>query len=348
MRDVSPTLELVTVVLPVRNEERSITACLESVLAQDYPNLQVVVVDGESTDATVARVEALIRRDPRVELVTDGRRSIPAALNTGLAAARGRWLVRVDGHSTIPPGYVSRAVGRLRNSGWAAVGGRKDGIGRTSQGRAVAAAMASKFGVGNSVYHHGIAEGPVDHIPFGVYPVALLRSVGGWDERLAANEDYELDYRLRLAGHQLLFDPRLRIEWESRQTVRDLLRQYHRYGRGKADVAVLHPESLGPRHLLPPAFVAYLAMSAVVAVRRPGRAALMVSPYVAALALASARTARGLAPGERRHVPLAFAAMHLGWGAGFWAGLPRARRITHAPGPAAVRPALGAVSEVVA
>lgn len=330
---MSRTPDLVTVVLPVRNEEGSITACLESVLAQDYPHLQVVVVDGESTDGTVARIEELSRQDPRIELLTDVRRSIPGALNTGLAAARGRWLVRVDGHSTIPAGYVSRAVGRLRDSGWAAVGGRKDGTGRTPQGRAIAAAMASKFGVGNSLYHHGSTEGPVDHIPFGVYPVALLRQVGGWDERLTANEDFELDYRLRLAGHQLLFDPRLRIDWESRQSVRELLRQYHRYGRGKADVAVLHPESLGPRHLLPPAFVAYLAVSAMIAVRRPGRAALLVSPYVGALALASVRTARGLAPDERQHVPLAFAAMHIGWGTGFWAGLPGARRIRRAPGP---------------
>jgi cellulose synthase/poly-beta-1,6-N-acetylglucosamine synthase-like glycosyltransferase len=321
---VAQSLDLVTVLVPARNEEASLAACLESILTQDYRELQVVVVDGQSTDGTLQLVHEVMRRDARVEIVTDARRSIPTALNTGLAAARGRWLVRVDGHSTIPAGYVRRAVERISEGTWGAVGGRKDGVGRTPAGRAIAAVMASRLGVGNSTYHHGTSETTVDHVPFGVYPVALLREVGGWDERLAANEDYELDYRLRLAGHQLLFDPQLAIAWESRQSVRDLLRQYHRYGKGKADVAVLHPASLSLRHLLPPAFVAYLAAASAVSVRRPAVAASMVAPYAAALAVGSAAVARRLEPGERRHVVPAYLAMHLGWGAGFLTRLPGA------------------------
>lgn len=330
--------DLVTVLVPARNEEPSIEACLSSVLRQDYSRLQVVVVDGRSTDGTRAVVQRMQATDPRIELFEDDRRSIPKALNTGLAAARGRWLVRVDGHSTIPQGYVAHGVSRIAEGGWAAVGGRKDGAGRTPAGRAIAAAMGSRFGVGNSVYHHGTEETVVDHVPFGVYPVALLREVGGWDERLAANEDYELDYRLRQAGHRLLFDPALRIDWESRQSVRDLHAQYRRYGRGKADVAVLHPESLRPRHLLPPLFVGWLAAAGLLAARRPLPAAGMVAPYLAALAAASLRTGRELGRGERRHLPAAFAAMHLGWGMGFLAGLPAAMSISRRDGAPAAAP----------
>ena len=106
--------------------------------------------------------------------------------------------------------------------------------------------------------------------------------------------------------------------------MRALLSQYHRYGRGKADVAVLHPESLSPRHLVPPAFVAYLAGAGLLSTLRPRTAAALVSPYVAAVAAASVSTARGLDPDARRHVPLAYLAMHLGWGSGFLARLPRA------------------------
>ncbi|MGH8894508.1 MAG: glycosyltransferase family 2 protein, partial [Actinomycetes bacterium] len=251
--------ELVTVLVPCRNEEASIGPCLESVLAQTYRNLQVVVVDGCSTDGTLQLLDALRRRDPRVEVCVVERRSIPAALNVGLAAARGTWLVRVDGHSTIPADYVDRATARLREGRWAGVGGRKDGVGRTPAGRAISAVMASRFGVGNSTYHHGTTACEVDHVPFGAYSVERARAIGGWDERLTANEDYEFDYRLRKAGGALLFDPMLRIDWQTRQSTRDLARQYYRYGRGKADVAALHPRSLSPRHLAPPAFVAYVA-----------------------------------------------------------------------------------------
>lgn len=319
------TDELVTVVVPARNEERSIAACLESILAQDYRNLQVIVVDGASTDATPQVVAAIAARDPRVIWLTDDRRSIPASLNAGLAKADGAWLVRVDAHSSVPPDYVRLAVGRLREGQWGGVGGRKDGVAHNPAGRAIAAALGSRFGVGNSLYHYGTSACEVDHVPFGAYPVQLLRELGGWDERLAANEDYELDYRLRQAGHRLLFDPRLSISWEARDSVGALFRQYYRYGRGKADVVALHPLSVSLRHLVPPAFVAYASGAVAVAAARPRWAATMLMPYATALAAASVAAAKGLTVWqERLYVPLAFLAMHFAWGSGFWSRLPGA------------------------
>ena len=115
------------------------------------------------------------------------------------------------------------------------------------------------------------------------------------------------------------------ITWQSRQSVPDLWRQYLRYGRGKADVAVLHPGSLQARHLAAPVLVAWLAAATAVAVRRPGVAVAMVSPYVASVAAASAVTARRLDDREdAMHLPAAFVAMHVGWGVGFWLGAPGA------------------------
>jgi hypothetical protein len=88
----------------------------------------------------------------------------------------------------------------------------------TAAGRAISAALGSPFGVGNSLYHCGTESRIVGHIPFGSYPVALVRDLGGWDERLIANEDYEFDYRLRQQGYELLFDPSLSISWVARQS----------------------------------------------------------------------------------------------------------------------------------
>lgn len=312
---------LVSVVIPARNEEGFIGACLDSILSQEGENLQVIVVDGGSSDGTREIVREYASRDPRVELLIGAARTIPGSLNTGLLAARGRWLIRVDAHSTIPPGYVSRLVGHLRTGAWGGAGGRKDGVATSPTGRAIAAALSSMFGVGNSVYHHGTKPQAVDHVPYGAYPTALLKSLGGWDERLHANEDFELDYRIRREGHQLLFDPSVAIGWRSRQSLGDLFRQYHRYGRGKARVAAMHPRSLKPRHLAAPTLVASWLLAAALGFRWPWVPLLAFVPYAIALLIASAITARKVDGWTaRRALPGAFLAMHLGWGIGFWDG----------------------------
>lgn len=314
--------ELVTVVIPARNEDRFVGACLASVRAQDYPCLQIVVIDGASSDATVDVVGQHMREDNRIELVHTTRVSIPASLNLGLARARGRWLVRIDAHSTVPGSYVSTAVTHLQEDLWGGVGGRKDGVGRTPTGHAIAVAMSSRLAVGNSTYHFGTRLQEVDHLPFGAYPVALAREVGGWDERLTANEDFEFDLRLRDAGRRLLFDPGMVIHWHCRQSLLDLFRQYRRYGRGKVDVAVLHPASLSPRHVAPPLFVLYLVVVLAMGMRRPLQAQALLAPYLVALAAESVRLAPRLQHGrERLAVPAAIVAMHVGWGLGFWSGV---------------------------
>jgi glycosyltransferase involved in cell wall biosynthesis len=313
--------ELVTVVVPAANEEGFVGACLDSVTSQDYRNLQIVVVDGASIDATVEIVRARMAADPRIELVRNPRRNIPSSLNLAVDRAKGTWLVRVDAHSTVGPGYVRAAVDRLREGRWAGVGGRKEGVGRTPAGRAIAVAMGSRFGVGNSTYHFGTAVQEVDHLPFGTYPVQLVRSSGGWDERLTANEDYEFDYRVRRAGGRLLFDPSLVIAWQCRQSVPDLFQQYRRYGMGKVDVMCLHPESMSLRHFLPPALVVYAAASVLLGIRHP-RVLTAMLPYVVAVGVASAEAAGALqGAAERVRLPAAFVAMHFGWGLGFWSRL---------------------------
>jgi len=317
---VADGAELVTVVIPARNEVDTIEGVLRSVLGQTHAALQVVVVDGCSRDGTREIVERVAAADGRVELLTNPDRVIPMALNLAEAHARGRWLVRVDAHSRIPVDYVERVVAHLRSGRWGGVGGRKNGRGHTPQGRAIAAVMGSPFAQGNSVYHYGTEPQPVDHVPFGAYPVDLVRELGGWTEAQLVNEDYEFDYRLRRSGHELLFDPSIEIDWDCRQSVGALFRQYRRYGAGKVQTLRRHPESAGVRHLAAPAMVAVLAVAGVLVLSRRTRRVAMVlaAPYLG-LVLAGTATTIGRVEGvDRIWVAPAFVALHVGWGSGFW------------------------------
>lgn len=312
----------VTVVIPARDEEAFIGPCLDSVLAQDEERLQVIVVDGASRDRTCDIVRQYAARDPRVELLHNIDGIIPKSLNIALRAARGAWLVRIDAHATVPPGYVKGIVTHLRTGRWGGVGGRKDGVGVTAAGRAVAAAMGSRFGAGNSTYHFGTRVQTVEHIPFGAYPTSLLRALGGWNEALRVNQDFELDYRVRQSHHDLLFDPALVVAWHCRQSIRTVFRQYRRYGRGKAFMISLNPRSVRLRQLAAPALVAGWIVGVMLLPWWGWLALLVYGSYALCLAAASLLTARTIPdrPAQVR-VPLAFLGMHAGWGLGFWQGV---------------------------
>lgn len=328
MAPTRPTA-LVSVVMPVRNEAASIVEAVTSVLGQTMDGLEVIVVDGLSTDGTVDLVEELARVDERVRLVGNPHRTIPHALNIGLSLARGTYLARVDAHARVNDAYVELGVQQLEaDPAVAGVGGQRIGVARTPTGRAVAAVLSSPFGVGDSINHYATEQQDTDHASFGVYRTAVLRSVGGWDESLLVNEDVDLDHRILGAGHRLRYDPRMKILWHVRDNVPDLARQYRRYGRGKALMVRKNgPSAVRLRHLAPPALVLCLATAASLAVtgrRRP--AAVLAAPYATALVAATARTARQGHDLSPVALLAGFGAMHLSWGVGFLEGMLLARQ----------------------
>jgi succinoglycan biosynthesis protein ExoA len=311
---------LVSVLMPVRNEADSVEGAVASVLGQAYPSLELLVVDGRSDDATAAIVERLAAADPRIRLLDNPARGIATGLNVGLDAARGEFVARVDAHASVNDEYLALGVAHLLSApDLAAVGGRRTGVAGTTTGRAIALALSSPFGVGNSINHYGTEVQPTDHASFGVYRASVARQVGGWDPALAVNEDVDFDFRILAAGYGI------------------------RYGKG-AMVRKNGPSAVRPRHLAAPALVGTLALSGVaVLVRRPAVAVLLTAPYVVAVGAASIVTwRRAVAAGQSAGVdpgtlPGAFVAMHTGWGLGFLEGLAgRAPHATSKRDPAAV------------
>ncbi|MBK5961830.1 hypothetical protein CCR97_27005 [Rhodoplanes elegans] len=103
----------VSVVLPVRDGGPFLREALDSVLGQEMGNLELLAVDDGSTDDTPAILAAAAARDPRVRLFATGGRGLVAALNTGVEAARGAYLARLDADDVAMPNRLSRQLSAM-------------------------------------------------------------------------------------------------------------------------------------------------------------------------------------------------------------------------------------------
>ena len=311
----------VSVVMPVRDEAAHLRGAVASVLAQDYPGpLEVVVAVAPSSDDTAGVARELADDDERVVLVDNPTGGTAAGLNAAIGGSRGDVVVRVDGHAELGEGYVRRAVRTLQRTGADNVGGVQDAVGTTPMQRAVAAAMTSRFGVGDARFHYGGAEGPTDTVYLGVFRRTALDRVGGFDETLVRNQDYELNWRLRDSGGTVWFDPSLRVTYRPRATLRALARQYHEYGRWKRLVLARDRRSLRWRQVVPPVTVLANLLGLVLGLTR-WRPALL-APLTYALAAVAAAVSTPVPWPIRARLPAVFAVMHHAWGTGFLRGTP--------------------------
>ena len=328
-------LPSVSVVVPVRNGAATLEASLAAIGRQTYEGpMDVAVALAPSTDGS-ARIlaEANLGRELKVMDNPDG--STAAGLNLAVAATRGRIVARVDAQAVIGPDYIQRAVATMARTGAANVGGVQRPAADRGLAAAIAAALASPFGAGPARYRTGRFEGPADTVYLGVFDRRALEQVGGFDETLARNQDYELNWRLRDRGFEVWLDPALVVDYTPRSTYRDLARQYFEYGTWKRVVLWRNPRSLRPRHLAAPLLTAAAAASAVELGHRRWRGLAVPLGYALGAAAAAHRT-KGLARRrDRARAGLAFAVIHFCWGAGFLAGRRprRRRRPTNGDGP---------------
>lgn len=320
-------LPLVTLILPVRNEASYIRQTLDSVFAQDYPadSLQIIVADGLSTDATrqiVAEYQAVY---PNLALIDNPGRIVPTGLNRAIRQARGEVVIRVDGHCVIAHDYVSRCVAHILEDPVDAVGGSVETIGETGLARAIALAMSSPFGVGDSAFRtlSGTTRF-VDSVPFPAYTRAIIDQAGFFDEELTRNQDDEYNYRLRKLGAKILLSAQIRSKYYSRASLSSLWRQYFQYGFWKVRVLQKHPLQMRPRQFVPPLFTFSLLGSALLGLLwRPAGALFIFTAalYLLASLAASLWTAARRGWSHLPLLPLVFAVLHLSYGLGFLTGL---------------------------
>ena len=325
---MNQSLDRVSVVVPCRDEAASIECLLDALRTQDRSIEEVIVVDDGSTDDTRKVIERYRARFPgmAVRVIPGPCNGIAAAVNAGVGAATGDVVVRLDAHSCPAGDYVGRCVAAVQAADVGVAGGVweiEPGAG-TVTARAIAHAVSHPMGAGDAAYRVGRtlpAPRDVDTVPFGCFRKSLWTALGGFDERLLTNEDYEFNYRVRLGGHRVVIDPQIRSKYFARTTLSALAAQYLRYGWWKAQMLRRNPGSLRWRQALPAFFVSLcllLGLGSIIAPAARLAFGLLFAAYLAALLVASigicgARRAWAICP----LLPAAFATVHFGWGLGF-------------------------------
>ena len=222
----------VSVVVPCRNEEAHIGRLLAAIGAQAVRPDDIVIVDGGSTDDTLGVIsEAAIQLAPivvRTIVAPDDR--LPTAINRAVREARGDVLVRLDGHSSPPPDYIGRAVAHLADPKVGVVGGIWQIVpgDDTPMGEGIARAVSHPLGAGDAAYRIRSARTvtDMDTVPFGCFTRATWQLVGGLNESLLGNEDYEFNYRVRRAGLAVRLDPMMHSTYVARASLGALALQY--------------------------------------------------------------------------------------------------------------------------
>ncbi|WP_334148301.1 glycosyltransferase [Microbacterium sp.] len=321
--------------MPVLNERAYLEHAVASVLAQELDGpAELVLALGPSSDGTTELAHRLAATDDRIRLVENPAAHIPVGLNAAIRASRYSTIVRVDAHSELSPGYAERALRTLERTGAANVGGVMHAEGRAPFQKSVARLYNSPVGLGGGAYHGGAHEGEAESAYLGVMRRAVLDEVGLFDESIRRGEDWELNLRIRQAGHLVWFDPKLSVTYWPRESWLRLARQFRATGAWRGELVRRFGRRNGLRFFAPPALVLLLALAIVVGVLQltgvlSGIASLIASVVYVPLALyVLLVVAVALSPGggsirQRLWTLVVLPTMHLSWGVGFLAGVLR-------------------------
>jgi succinoglycan biosynthesis protein ExoA len=327
--------------MPVLNERAYLEHAVASVLTQELAGpSELILALGPSTDGTTKLAQRLAAGDERIRLVDNPDAHIPVGLNAAIRASRYPTIVRVDAHSELAPGYAQRALDTLERTGAANVGGVMHAEGRAPFQKAVARAYNSPIGLGGGAYHGTTHEGEAESAYLGVMRRSVLDEVGLFDETIRRGEDWELNLRIRQAGHKVWLDPALQVIYWPRESWWRLARQFRATGAWRGELVRRYGRSNGVRFFAPPALVLNVALAVIVGALQLTRvlggiasvaASIVYLPLIAyalLVALMALRPGGGESVRERVWTLAVLPTMHLAWGYGFLVGVLRGARDT--------------------
>lgn len=332
-------MSLISILIPVKNEEAFLEKCLESVLKFKMPKdtkIEILILDGMSNDKTSLIARQYSSRYDHIHYFRNPLIIQASAINLGIKKSRGEWILRLDAHAEYPPNYLYLVmINNLRtqaeNTGGIFITKARGG---GYQARLVQALTTHKFGVGNSGFRTEAKEGWADTVPYGFYRRKLFDWIGWFDERLVRGQDYEFNRRLISSGGRIFRDPNIQIYYYNQETLREFLKkQFFKEAPYNSYMWYLAPYSFTPRHAITGFFAAGVIGGLALSPSFPkaiGVPFAAVMSLYAALAVLSSIT-QAIRYKEIRHIfflPFAFFLYHFFHGLGLLTGLLRLATFT--------------------
>jgi glycosyltransferase involved in cell wall biosynthesis len=247
-----------SIILPVLNEAEHIERCVRSLMNNRYDRdkVEILVVDGGSTDNTLQIVNKLSEEDKRVRLINNPRRILAAGINIGIETSRGDVLIRMDGHAEAESDFIANSIEVLREhpEAWC-VGGAITTISHDYMGRVIGATMSCLVGVGNAMFRLGDYEGYADTVAFGAYRKEIFEKIGKLDENLPRTEDDDLHFRIHQAGGKIYISRKIRSKYYARSSIAKLWSQYFQYGYWRIPTIMKHHRPATVRQIVPMIFI---------------------------------------------------------------------------------------------
>ena len=316
-----------SVVIPCKNEVTTIGRVLRDLANQSLPEtFEVIVADGLSNDGTreVLSQFSNIDRLYHFRLIDNTAGTIPAGLNAAVAAASGEYIVRVDGHCRLPNDYLESILSALRQPNQDVVGPATRYIpgATTAIAAEIALALNTRLGNGGTPSRGDLHKAVrVDHTVMSCYRREVWDTIGGYDEGLLSNEDFDFDYRANLQGFNVWSLPSPNYSLVARADIYSLLRQRLRYGYWKWQVIKRHPRSLRMRQLLPVAMTTGAITSAISSFWRPKLLGFPLA-YGTVLCLYSIKLSiHEIIESRWWRLGIIYAVIHLAYGSGFLWGM---------------------------
>lgn len=250
--------KLISVIVPVYNEEKYLDSCIASMLEQDYPKAAVewFFVDGMSTDRTLDILNSYRDQYPElIHVLQNPNKTVPYAMNIGIREAKGVYIIRLDAHAEYANDYFSKCVEVLDETGADNVGGVMETKSCTPIGKTIAKMLSSRFGVGDSHFRTSGKDGYVDTVPFGAFRREIFEKVGLYDERLSHNQDSELNYRIIHNGGKIFLSNKIKLAYYCRDSVKGIVKMALLNGKWNIITSHFCPGSMRLRHFIPCLFV---------------------------------------------------------------------------------------------